>query len=105
MTPFNKDEFTWDGMYLMYRGRHTESVNMEVAYPECHPSWIGKPKPAFIARFKYGSKPWKSWVNCITDNYTVEEYLAEVRETSPLEAVQKMGYAGRGRYRRTRRAA
>ncbi len=107
MTPFNKDEFTWDGMYLMYRGRHTESVNMEVAHPNCHPSWIGKPKPAFIARFKYGSKPWKSWVNCIADNYTVEEYLAETRETSPLEAVQKVGYAGRGRYRktRTRRAA
>jgi hypothetical protein len=35
MTPFNKEEFTWDGMYLMYRGRHTKSVNMEVARPDC----------------------------------------------------------------------
>ena len=98
MTKFEKDQFTWDGMYLMYRGRHTQSVNMEDHNPNCHPSWIGKPRPDFIARFKYGGKPWKSWVNCLVDNYTVEEYLAESRKTSPLEAVRKVGYSGRGRY-------
>jgi ribosomal protein L31 len=41
MTKFNKEDFTWDGMYLMYRGKHTQSVNMEVANPKCHPSWVG----------------------------------------------------------------
>ena len=53
MTKFNKEDFTWDGMYLMYRGRHTGSRNMEEVHPNCHPSWIGQPKPEFIARFKY----------------------------------------------------
>ena len=100
MTAFVKEDFAWDGMYLMYQGRHSESVNMEVAHPNCHPSWIGKPKPAFIARFKYGSKPWKSWVNCLMDNYTVEGYLQACKESSPLEAVQAKGYKGRGRYKR-----
>ena len=57
---------------LMYRGKHTESVNMEVARPNCHPSWHGLPKPEFIARFKYGYKPWKAWVNFLVKNVTVE---------------------------------
>ncbi|MGY8864364.1 MAG: hypothetical protein ACKVJK_01915 [Methylophagaceae bacterium] len=98
MTKFDKEQFTWDGMYLMYRGRHSQSVNMEVARPGCHPSWNGLPQPSFIARFKYGSKPWKSWVKAIIENYTVEEYLAEVKSSSPLEAVNKVGYSGSGRY-------
>ena len=98
MTNFKADEFTWDGMYLMYRGRHTGSRNMEEVHPNCHPSWIGKAKPEFIARFKYGSKPWKSWVKCLVENYTVEEYIAECKNSSPLAAVEKVGYSGRGRY-------
>lgn len=97
-TQFKTDDFTWDGMYLMYSGRHTQSVNMDDAHPNCHPSWVGKAKPEFIARFKYGSKPWKSWVKCLVENYTVEDYIAESKATSPLAAVQKVGYAGRGRY-------
>ena len=75
MTKFNKEDFTWDGMYLMYRGRHTQSVNMEEAHPNCHPSWIGQPKPEFIARFKYGYKPYKAWINFLVKNVTVEQYL------------------------------
>ena len=97
-TKFEKDQFFWDGMYLTYRGRHTQSRNMEDVYPDCHSSWVGKPRPEHIARFKYGPKPYKSWIKCIMENYTVEEYLEEVRKTSPLEAVQKVGYKGRGRY-------
>lgn len=97
-TKFAKDQFFWDGMYLTYRGRHTESRNMEEVHPDCHPSWIGKNKPEFIARFKYGSKPYKSWIKCLVKHYTVEEYLKVSRETSPLEAVQRVGYAGRGRF-------
>jgi hypothetical protein len=99
MTNFDINEFTWDGMYLMYRGRHTKSVNMEDARPNCHPSWVGKPQPTFIARFKYGAKPWKSWARCLVDHYTVEEYIAEVANSSPLAAVEKVGYTGRGRYK------
>ncbi len=100
MTKFQKELFQWDGMYLMYKGDYKGSVLMNEAHPNCHPSWIGKVKPAFIARFKYGQKPWKSWVKCLVENYTVESYLAEVKATSPLAAVQKVGYVGRGRYLR-----
>ena len=97
-TKFIKEEFTWDGMYLMYRGEFPGAPLMNEVHPNCHPSWIGKVKPNFIARFKYGSKPWKSYVNCLVDNYTVEDYLKVSKETSPLEAVQRVGYSGRGRY-------
>lgn len=95
MTAFNKEDFTWDGMYLMYRGRHTKSVNMEVARPNCHPSWIGKPKPEFIARFKYGYKPWKAWVNFLVKNVTVEQYLALAEEIHPAPAMRALGYGGK----------
>ena len=33
MTAFVKEDFVWDGSYLMYYGRHEDSVNMEVARP------------------------------------------------------------------------
>lgn len=95
MTAFNKEDFTWDGMYLMYRGRHTKSVNMEVARPNCHPSWIGQPKPEFIARFKYGYKPWKAWVNFLVKNVTVEQYLELAEEIHPAPAMKALGYGGK----------
>jgi len=97
MTRFNKEEFTWDGMYLMYQGRHTKSVNMEVARPDCHASWHGKPQPTFIARFKYGSKPWKSWVNYLVKTTTVEEYIRLSEESSPLAAMETLGFKPRKR--------
>lgn len=96
MTPFVKEEFVWDGMYLMYRGRHTKSVNYEVARPDCHPSWVGKPKPEFIARFKYGRKPWKSWVNfLVKNNVSVEKYLELAEEFYPKPAMAILGYKGK----------
>ena len=67
MTTFNKELFTWDGMYLTYQG-------------------------AFIVRFKYGSKPWKSFRNFLVKNFTVEEYLKLSEATSPMEAVEVKGY-------------
>jgi len=95
-TKFEKEEFTWDGMYLMYRGKHTGSVNMEVVRPNCHPSWVGKPRPEFIARFKYGNyKPWKAWVNFLVKNATVEGYLKLQEETSPVGAMKALGYQGK----------
>ena len=94
-TRFQKDDFTWDGMYLMYRGRHTNSVNMEIARPNCHPSWIGKPQPEFIARFKYGYKPYKAWINFIVKNFTVEEYVQLEKDFSPRQAMESKGYRGK----------
>jgi len=95
MTAFVKEDFTWDGMYLMYRGRHSKSVNMEVARPDCHPSWHGMPEPTFVARFKYGSKPYKSWVNYLVKNVSIEEYIAVSAETSPVEAMEHFGFKPR----------
>ena len=109
MTAFTKEDFTWDGMYLMYRGRHTESVNMEVASPNCHPSWHGLPKPEFIARFKYGYKPWKAWVNFLVKNVSIEKYLELSNHDnkfysekygyevsgSPAYAMEALGYKGK----------
>ena len=95
MTAFTKENFTWDGMYLMYRGRHTKSVNMEVARPDCHSSWYGMPQPTFIARFKYGSKPWKSWVNFLVKNFTIEEYIELSKQTSPMQAMEVKGFKAR----------
>ena len=75
MTRFNKENFEWDGMYLMYNGPYNGSKTMDEVHPNCHPSWVGKMKPAFIARFKYGSKPWKSWANFLVKNATIEKYI------------------------------
>ena len=97
MTAFVKENFTWDGMYLMYQGAFEGSRTMEEVSPNCHPSWHGVPERTFIARFKYGSKPWKSWVNFLVKNATVEEYikLSSASETSPLLAMEQLGYKPR----------
>ena len=95
MTKFDKDLFVWDGSFLMYRGAYEGVKNMEEVSPNCHPSWVGKPQPAFIARFKYGSKPWKSWVNFLVKNSTVEEYVKLSSETSPMQAMEQLGYKPR----------
>lgn len=96
MTAFVKEDFVWDGMYLMYRGRHEGSINMEEHNPNCHPSWVGKPKPEFIARFKYGPyKPWKAWVNFLVKYVSVERYVALEKASSPVQAMRQLGYKGK----------
>ena len=92
-TKFEKEMFTWDGMYLMYKGDYAGSVKMETVNPNCHPSWVGKNKPAFVARFKY-RKPYKRWINFLCKHATVEEYMTLAKETSPLDAMRKLGYEG-----------
>jgi len=95
MTAFVKEEFTWDGMYLMYRGAFEGAKMMMDVHPDAHPSWEGKLKPQFIARFKYGYKPYKTWMNFLVKNASVEEYVALAEETSPLEAMRTLGYTGK----------
>lgn len=94
MTNFNKAQFTFDGMYLMYEGEHEGSKTFgEVHGPEnCHPTRVDMMKPAFIARFKHGRKNWKTWVNFIVKNFTVEEYIALATETTPLQAMWTKGF-------------
>jgi hypothetical protein len=95
MTKFNKEDFTWDGMYLMYEGAYKGQPTMDEVYPNCHPSWVGKPKPAFIARFKYGRKPYKSWINFLCKNTSVENYLELSAESTPVQAMEQLGYQGK----------
>ena len=92
MTEFVKENFTWDGMYLMYQGEHTQSKYYELP---CHPTRVGTPRSEFIARFKYGSKPWKSWVNFLVKNFTIEEYKALSEQTSPMQAMEVKGFKER----------
>ena len=94
-TRFNKDQFTWDGMYLMYRGDFAGAVKMLDAHPKAHPSWEGQNRPAFVARFKYGYKPWKAWVNFLVKNATVEEYMKLEEEIHPAGAMKALGYKGK----------
>jgi hypothetical protein len=92
-TRFIKEDFTWDGMYLMYTGEHTQSKYYELP---CHPTRVGTPRSEFIARFKYGNyKPWKAWVNFIVKNFTVEEYLKLSTDIHPRGAMEAKGYTGK----------
>jgi len=75
-TPFNKEQFTTGGGYLTYRGHQT--INED--------NWT------FIARFKYGHKPYKKWINFLCKNFFVEEYIQASKETSPREAMESKGY-------------
>jgi len=95
MTAFVKEKFSWDGMYLMYTGEFEGSRTMEQVRPECHVSWHGMPERTFVARFKYGSKPYKSWVNYLVKNVSIEEYIAVSAETSPIEAMEHFGFKAR----------
>ena len=93
MTAFNIDKFRWDGMYLVYEGEYEGAKTYgEVTNGKCHPSRVDMLKEAFIARFKYGSKPWKKWAKFLVKNFTIEEYLALSEETSPLKAVESKGW-------------
>jgi hypothetical protein len=99
MTTFNKADFHWDGMYLMYSGDYFGARHYGDDGEKCHPTRLGKRRPVFIARFKYGRKPWKTWVNFICKNFLVEDYLRMAEQTSPLQAMQAKGFVEGKRYR------
>ena len=69
---FHKDLFSYHGGYLMYGNNIGDQV--------------------FIARFKYGAKPWRKWANFLCKNFTVAEYLQAADETSPREAIEAKGF-------------
>ena len=51
----------------------------------------------FIARFKYGRKPYKTWINFLVKNFTVEEYLRLIdhknpEHVAPLTALETKGF-------------
>jgi len=84
-TYFQKEKFVWDGMFLTY-GENRD----------------------FIARFKYGRKPYKTWINFLTKNFTVEEYLEKIdhknpNHVAPLTALEAKGFVSPNRKRMTKK--
>jgi len=95
-TTFQKDKFNWDGMYLTYEGKQGLTRNYEQDYPNCHPTRVGQPQDIFIARFKYGRKPYRQWINFICKNFTLEEWVANYNENkAPYEIMRARGYKGK----------
>jgi hypothetical protein len=76
MTMFEKEKFTWDGMYLMYKSDESDPWrNLD-----------------FIARFKY-RKNYKSWINFLVKNKVSIETFFELRKTNaPLQVMWELGY-------------
>ena len=92
-TFFNFDDFSWDGMYLMYEGRHSKSRNFEELNPNCHKSRIGMPVPVFIARFKYGRKVAQKnrFIRKLCQGMiTVEQYADRTQYEAPLDILNTL---------------
>jgi hypothetical protein len=95
-TFFNSNDFSWDGMYLMYEGRHNDSVNWEDTHPDCHPSRVGVNKSEFIARFKYGRKVAEKnrFIKVLCNSsITVEEYVSRLNnnwQETPLGIIESL---------------
>ena len=93
MTNFIKDNFRFDGMYLMYTGDQGYCTEYYADEPGTHPTRVGKARDMFVVRFKYGSKPWKTWVNFMVKNFTVEEYATRIAHNeSPVAIMQSKGF-------------
>lgn len=65
MSKFDNKRFTYDGMYLKYDGK-------------------------FVARFKYGGMV--SFKKFLRENFTVEEYFANLTCNPPLKVLEIKGY-------------
>ena len=71
---FQKEKFEWDGMFLTYGDNRD-----------------------FIARFKYGRKPYKTGITFLVKNFTVEEYLGLIdhknpEHVAPITALETKGF-------------
>ena len=89
MTKFNRDDFTYHGGYLEYKGPYEGKPTYDEVYgaEQIHPSRIGQPFPLFIARFKYKGSPITKakFLTELIKSFTVEEY-AEARSKDCLES-------------------
>lgn len=71
---FDKTQFNWDGLYLMYRGQESGELH-------------------FVARFKRkGDRT--GFVEFLRKNFTVEEYFKAlvVDRMAPVEILESKGY-------------
>ena len=100
-TPFKKEDFHFDGMYLMYHGDAGVGSRFYIAGKTVHPSREKTQMSTFVARFKNGSKPWKSFVNALVKNSTVEEMIVAYENgVTPLDYAVQCGYKPKPKARR-----
>jgi hypothetical protein len=81
MTKFKREDFSYDGGYLMYDG---DAGKYNEFYSEpCHPSNLGRKKSLFVARFKYSGKDKARFLTFLINNFTPEEYFAAYNTPNP----------------------
>ena len=88
MTKFNRDDFTYHGGYLEYKGPYEGQPTYDEVYgaDKIHPSRIGMPMELFIARFKYKGPFTKAkFLTELIKSFTVEEYV-EARSKDGIDS-------------------
>lgn len=90
MTNFAKENFSYHGGFLMYRGEY-EGRPVYEAGTNVHPSNVGRGKDLFVARFKYRGPFSKSvFLTELLKNHTVESYAAALASgKAPLEVLRE----------------
>ena len=74
-TPFNKENFHFDGMYLVY-GPYMYSKESK-----------------FVARFKYSRRDKASFIKFLIANFTVEEYFGALEKLhAPAKILESKGW-------------
>ena len=71
-TPFLKEKFHFDGMYLNYG--------------------TGYYRARFVARFKYNKRDKASFVKFLIANFTVEEYFNALKNEAPATVLESKGW-------------
>jgi len=88
MTKFNREDFTYHGGYLEYKGPYNGQPTYDEVYgiDKIHPSRIGMPMELFIGRFKYSGSPITKakFLTELIKSFTVEEYV-EARSNDGID--------------------
>jgi hypothetical protein len=73
-TAFIKDNFNFDGMYLVYgSGQYTKDAR-------------------FVARFKYSRRDKPSFMKFLIANFTVDEYFSALKNDAPATILEAKGW-------------
>ena len=74
-TSFNKENFHFDGMYLVYG------------------PYMYSKESRFVARFKYSRRDKASFIKFLIANFTVEEYFSALeKQHAPTEILKAKGW-------------
>lgn len=81
-TPFVKENFRWDGMFLSYYDPATAEHSRRVTGFSAQ----------FIARFKYNRRDRASFQKFLIANFSVEEYYNARISMAPAEILKSKGW-------------